>query len=83
MVTDTLREKYPYSEFFWFLFSRIRTECGEILLISPYAVRMQENTDQKIFEDRHFSSSGINNLWHFKWFISKDSSDKNSAYGKS
>ena len=24
----TLREKYPYSEFFWSVFSRIRTECG-------------------------------------------------------
>ena len=33
--------------FFWSIFSRIRTEYGEILLISPYSVRMQENTDQK------------------------------------
>ena len=28
--------------FFWSLFSRIRTEC-----ISPYSIRMRENTDQK------------------------------------
>ena len=28
-------------------FSRIRTEYGEILRISPYSVRMRENTDQK------------------------------------
>ena len=32
--------------FFWSVFSRIRTEYEEIL-ISPYLVRMQENTDQK------------------------------------
>ena len=33
--------------YFWSLFSRIRTEYREILCISPYSVRMQENTDQK------------------------------------
>ena len=26
-----MREKCPYSEFFWSVFSRIRTEYGEIL----------------------------------------------------
>ena len=39
----SLREKCLYSEL-W-LFSRIRTEYEEILRISPYSVRMQENTD--------------------------------------
>ena len=33
--------------FFWFVFSRIRTEYGEIWSISPYSVRMREYTDQK------------------------------------
>ena len=33
--------------FFWSVFSRIRTEYGEILRISPYSVRVRENTDQK------------------------------------
>ena len=33
--------------FFWSVFSLIRTEYGEILRISPYSVRMRENTDQK------------------------------------
>ena len=33
--------------FFWSVFSRIWTEYGEILGISPYLVRMRENTDQK------------------------------------
>ena len=33
--------------FLWSAFSRIWTEYGEILCISPYLVRMRENTDQK------------------------------------
>ena len=33
--------------YFWSVFSRIRTEYGEILRMSPYSVRMRENTDQK------------------------------------
>ena len=55
----TLREKDPYPEFFWFAFSRIRTEYGEVLCISPYLVRMRENTEQKNFERGHFSRSVI------------------------
>ena len=46
MAWDLLREKYPYSKLFWSLFSRIRTEYGEILPISSSSVRMRENTDQ-------------------------------------
>ena len=49
-----LREKCPYSELFWSLFSRIRTEYGEILCISPYSVRVWENTDQNNSEYEHF-----------------------------
>ena len=33
--------------FFWSMFSRIWTKYGEIRSISPYSVRMRENTDQK------------------------------------
>ena len=33
-LTLSLRKKSPYSEFFWFVFSRIRTEYGEIRSIS-------------------------------------------------
>ena len=33
--------------FFGSVFSHIRTEYGEILCISPYSVRMRENTDQE------------------------------------
>ena len=53
----TLCEKGPYSKFFWSVFSRIRTEYGEILSISPYLVRMRENTNQKNSEYEHISCS--------------------------
>ena len=49
----TLREKCPCSELFWSMFSRIQTEYGEILRISPYSVRIRENTDQENSEYRH------------------------------
>ena len=54
IVYLVLREKCPYLELFWSAFSRIRTEYGEILRISPYSVRMQENADQNNSEYRHF-----------------------------
>ena len=57
----TLREKCPYSEFFWSVFSHICTEYGEILRVSPYSVRIRENTDQKNSQYGHFSCSGIGN----------------------
>ena len=33
--------------FFWSVFSRIRTEYGEMRSISPYSVQMPENKDHK------------------------------------
>ena len=53
----TLREKCPYSGFFWSVFSCLRTESGEMRSISPYSVRIRENTDQKNSEYGHFSRS--------------------------
>ena len=47
--------------FFWSVFSRTRTEYREILRISPYSVRMRENTDQKNSEYGHVSSSAYLN----------------------
>ena len=57
--SQTLREKCPYSEIFWSVFSRIRTEYREIPSISPYSVQMWENTDQKNSEFTHFPRSEI------------------------
>ena len=42
-----LREKCPYSDFFWSVFSRILTEY-------EYLARMRENTGQKNSEYGHF-----------------------------
>ena len=53
----SLREKCPYSELFWSVFSRIWTGYGEILRISPYSVRMRENANQNKSEYRHFLRS--------------------------
>ena len=47
MLTFSLREICPNTEFFWSVFCRIRTEYREIRSISPYSVQMRENTDQK------------------------------------
>ena len=58
IIIPSMRENDPYSEFFWSAFSRIWTEFGEILDISPYSVRMREITDQKSSEYGHFSHSG-------------------------
>ena len=49
-----MRKKCPYSELFWSAFSRIWTEYGEVLRISPYSVRMRENADQNNSKYGHF-----------------------------
>ena len=38
-----LHEKCPYSELLWSAFSRIWTEYGEILRISPYSAQFWQN----------------------------------------
>ena len=50
----TLRKKCQYSELFWSAFPRIWTEYGEIRSISPYSVRIRENTEQNNSKYRHF-----------------------------
>ena len=50
----SLGKKCPYSELFWSVFSRIRTEYEEILRISPFSVRMRENRDQNNSKYGHF-----------------------------
>ena len=51
---------YKVNVLFWSSFSTIRTEYGEILRISPYSVRMQENADQNNSEYGHFLLSVLN-----------------------
>ena len=57
LCSVALRGKCPYSELFWFAFSSIRTEYGEILRISPNPVRMRENAGQNNSKYRHFLRS--------------------------
>ena len=45
--TIRLHEYFPITEFFWSVFSHIRSEYGEKRSISPYSVRIRENTYQK------------------------------------
>ena len=52
-------KKCPYSDFFWSVFSRIRTEYGEIRSISPYSVRMREHMGKKNSEYGHFLRSYV------------------------
>ena len=56
--SSTLCEKCPYSELFWSTFFRIWTDYGEILRISPYSVRMQEDADHNNSEYGHFLRNG-------------------------
>ena len=53
----TLRKKCPYSDLFWFVFYRIRTEYGEILPISPYLVQKREYKDHNNSEYGHILRS--------------------------
>ena len=52
----SMRKKCLYSELFWFVFSRIRTEYREIRS-TPYSVRMLKNADQNNSEYGPFSGS--------------------------
>ena len=62
----TLREKCPYSELFWHVFSHIRTEYGEIRSVSPYSVRMRENKEQDNCKYGHFLRSVTYPCHHFQ-----------------
>ena len=52
-----LHGKCRHSELLWSVFSRIRTEYGEVLRVSPYSVRMRENRDQKNSKYENFLRS--------------------------
>ena len=56
----------PYSELFWSVLPRIRTEYREVQSISPYSVRMQGNTDQNNSEYGQFQRSATCYVPNFK-----------------
>ena len=51
----SLREKRPNTEFFWSVFSRIRTEYAERRSISPYSVKCWKIQARKSSVFGHFS----------------------------
>ena len=55
---------------FWSVFSDIRIEYGEILIISPYSFRMRENTDQKT-PNTEFTEEDLELCETFKSFLQK------------
>ena len=56
--------------FFWSVFSRIWT------IISPYSVRMRENTDQKNSVFGHFSGSVCTSKYLFRGYKSRSKNSK-------
>ena len=60
--TAVLRKKYPYLEFFYSVFSRIRTEYEEILCFSPYSVQMRESGQEKLQIEALFTHSWFSSL---------------------
>ena len=65
-----LRESVQIRSFFWSVFSPIRTEYGEIRLISPYSVRMRKIRTRKNSVFGHFSHSVISDNIKKRWFTS-------------
>ena len=62
--------------FFWSVFSRIRTQYGNLWSKSAYSIRIRENTNQKNSVFGHFSRS-VDVLNPYKYKFSK----KGKAYG--
>ena len=64
-----LSEKCPYFKFFWSAFSRIWTEYQEMRSISPYSVRIRENTDQKLRIRTLFTHCIFKESWHYVFLL--------------
>ena len=77
--------------FFWSVFSRIRSEYGEIICISSYSARMLENKDQKklriwtLFTQWYWNWTGLLNwsLWKsYRFFFPHGTWKDDSALHK-
>ena len=71
------RKKCPHLELFWSVFSRTRNEYS-VLCISPYLVRMRENTDQNNSEYGH-SGPYFSTFWTF-WSRINPNTDYSGPY---
>ena len=61
---ELIKKRFWIRSFFWSVFSRIRTEYGEIIRISPYSVRLQESSDQKKLR---YTSRACEWVWYNKY----------------
>ena len=60
IITGPIRDvKCLYLELFWSAFSRLWTEYGEVVRISPYSDRMRKNAGENNSEYEHFLRIGI------------------------
>ena len=74
-------ESVQIRRFFWFVFSCIQTEYGDLLRKFPYSVHIQENTDQKNSVFGHFSrSEQIKSFSEDTWYNSIQSSGKRKHF---
>ena len=64
-TTTLLREKCPYSELLWSVFSCIPNEYGELLRVYQHLVRKRENTDQNNSEYGHFLRSALHSWYSY------------------
>ena len=65
----SLHEKCSYLEFFWSVFSRIRTEYGDSLSNSPYTVKLRKNIDHKNFEQGQFYAVYLPKMFPMKYSL--------------
>ena len=76
--TITLREKCPYSDFFCSVFSRIRSECGEIPRISP-----TQSKCEKIRTRKTPSTDTFHAALRFPYFILCKPTNEKRVVGRS
>ena len=57
ILNTTLRKRFLFPDFFWFLFSLILAEYGDLLRQTTYSVRLQEYVDQKNSKYKSFPRS--------------------------
>ena len=52
-INYSLRQKCPYLEFFWFVFSRVRTEYGGFFLTDCYSENFFNNCFKMFLDNKH------------------------------
>ena len=70
LLSEVLLEKCPNTDFFWSVFSCIRTEYGDLRSKFPHSARMQKIMDQKILRIRTlFAHLDAGVMYIFEMFV--------------